>query len=272
MTDDKKGPFESTSIPDAYRQYLQPAIFDPWARRLINYVGMAPGHHVLDVACGTGVVAHTAAELLDGGGRVVATDVSPAMLAQVSTVVASGSVPIEIVECSATDLDIRDASFDVVFCQQGLQFIPDKIMAGREMCRVLRSGGKAGVAVWATGARLEPFDRYADVLRDENVREPFPNAYDSEQFKMSAEELRQVLEAGGFVEVEVSTETLALAWSDPQSAALGITGTPYAPALLELDAQRQVEVLDALRASFTDADGSAVKTTMTAVLARAVAA
>jgi ubiquinone/menaquinone biosynthesis C-methylase UbiE len=99
------------------------------------------------------VVARAAARRAGGEGHVVATDVSGAMLARSAAAGASrGAAPIEYREASADALPFEDGSFDVVLCQQGLQFFPARAAALGEMRRILRPGGGVGIAVWAEGA------------------------------------------------------------------------------------------------------------------------
>jgi SAM-dependent methyltransferase len=266
-----KGPFDSPSVPDAYRRHLQPVIFEPWARKLIDFVGLEPDQVVLDVASGTGVVARAAAAAVGAGGQVIASDISPAMLAHVTTDLAADGAPVTTLESSATNLQIPDGTIDVVLCQQGFPFIPDRAAAAREMCRVLRSGGKAGAAVWLSAPRLDPFDTYSEVLRDDGVAEPFPHAYDTRPMRMPTDEVEEVFTAGGFVDIAVVTDTYELSWSSPEAAALGITGTPYGPAVAALDIHRQLRLMTALCDRMTGSDGSAVRHVMTAVLARGTA-
>jgi ubiquinone/menaquinone biosynthesis C-methylase UbiE len=96
-----RGLFGSGSVPDGYGEDLEPVIFRPWASRLIDFVGVRPGEAVLDVAAGTGVVARAAAARVGAGGRVIASDISSGMLAQVNREVGPDAAPIETLECSA---------------------------------------------------------------------------------------------------------------------------------------------------------------------------
>ncbi len=111
-------------------------ILGPWAPLLVEAARLAVGERVLDVACGTGVVARAAAERVGRGGRVVGIDLNPGMIAVAQSLPAIDGAPIEWLERSVLDLGLDDASFDVVLCQQGLQFFPDKTVALREMRRV----------------------------------------------------------------------------------------------------------------------------------------
>jgi ubiquinone/menaquinone biosynthesis C-methylase UbiE len=133
------------SFPEAYERWLVGPLFRPWAELLVARLELAPGDSVLDVACGTGIVARVAKERLGEHARVVGVDLSPPMLA-VARAVAPG---IDWREGNAAALPVLDPErFDVVVCHQGLQFFPDKPVAAREMRRVLVPGGRLAVATW----------------------------------------------------------------------------------------------------------------------------
>jgi len=148
----------------AYERYLVTAVMAAFADDLVEIV--RPGDRVLDVACGTGIVARRAAAR---GAEVVGADLNGQMLA-----VASAAEPaIEWLEADAADLPFPDGAFDVVLCQQGLQFMPDPAAAVAEMRRVLAPGGRLAVSVWRPCAAYEIL---AGVLDEENAavaRSPF---------------------------------------------------------------------------------------------------
>ena len=184
---------------------LGPVVFEPWAEVLLDAVGVTAGDRVLDVASGTGVVARAAARRAGPQGRVVGTDVSEPMLSLAAALpLPDDSAPVEYLEARADNLPFPDESFDVVLCQQGLQFFPERLDAAREMHRVLRPGGTLGAAVWAAAHRLEPFDDYAEALAATGVEPPFPRAFDNGTFVMSDEAGRRLFEDAGFATVEVS--------------------------------------------------------------------
>ena len=108
-----------------------------WAADLVDRAALQPGERVLDVACGTGVVARVAAERVGSTGRVAALDVNSGMLAVARSLPAVTGAPVEWHEGSALALPFPDAAFDVAFCQLGLQFFPDRPKALREIRRVL---------------------------------------------------------------------------------------------------------------------------------------
>jgi ubiquinone/menaquinone biosynthesis C-methylase UbiE len=263
--------FTSSSVPESYERYLAPFVFAPWAEVLIDAVGVPAGAEVLDVASGTGVVARLAAARASASGRVVASDVSGAMLAHAATVPSSpGSAPIDYLEASVTELPLDDQSFDVVLCQQGMPFFTDRPRAAAEMLRVLRPGGRLGLSVWLAGRPLEPFDQYIDALAQTGLEPPFPGAFDRETFKMSLGEVQAALEAGGGTAVEINPVERTLVWPDAETAAAGVLGTPYGPLVGQLPRDRR-DVLEAeLRRRFAPAaPGQPVRRTAVAVIARA---
>jgi SAM-dependent methyltransferase len=133
------------SLPELYERFLVEPLFRPFAQELLDRTGLAPAERLLDVACGTGIVARLARQLAGDHGRVVGIDASPAMLAVAKSVAPS----IEWRQGDAALLPIGpNETFDIVTCHQGLQFFPDRPAALREMRRVLAPGGRVVVATW----------------------------------------------------------------------------------------------------------------------------
>jgi len=104
--------------------------------------------HVLDIACGTGVVTRLAAERVGRTGKVIGLDLNPGMLAFAASLTASDpptNAPITWREASAVNMPLPDAAYDIAYCQLGLQFFSDRPAAIAEMHRVLVSGGRLGI-------------------------------------------------------------------------------------------------------------------------------
>jgi ubiquinone/menaquinone biosynthesis C-methylase UbiE len=260
--------FDISSVPENYERRLAPALFGPWAEILIGMVGVQPGDQVLD-----GAVARLAASGAGSAGRVVASDVSRAMLAYAATVPAPpDGAPIEYLEASVTELPLHDGSFDLVLCQHGMPFFTDRPAAAREMLRVLRPGGSVGLSVWMAGRRLEPFDEYIAAITASGLEPPFPGAFDSGTFKMAEDELRGVLEGAGCESVELRAIEYEATWDDAESVALGVLGTPFAPLLDQLPSDRRAALdTDLLRRFAPSAPGEPVRRLTAALVARAVA-
>jgi SAM-dependent methyltransferase len=133
--------------PDVYEAIFVPAMFEPLAKITLQCAKLAAGERVLDLACGTGIVARRAAPLLGENGSVTAVDLRPGMIAKGRSLGSSGA-PIRWLEGNATKLLLDDEAFDVVLCQQGLQFFEDKPAAVSEMRRVLDHRGRIVLAIW----------------------------------------------------------------------------------------------------------------------------
>jgi ubiquinone/menaquinone biosynthesis C-methylase UbiE len=271
---DRSSAFSSDSVPDGYERYLVPAVFEPWGEVLLDVVGIAPGSRVLDIASGTGVVARAAAQRAGGGGLVVASDLSGPMLARAASIGApDGAAPIEYVDASADALPFDDGSFDVVLCQQGLQFFPARAAAVGEMRRVLRPGGVAGLAVWASGHPLEPFGVYGDELAATGAEPPFPGAFESETFTMGVDIVRSLLVEAGFARVDAEVVELEVSWPDAASAAAGVRGTPFGPLVHALPADQRKRFETQLEKQFAPEEpGALVRRHTAAVVARATVA
>ena len=120
----------------------------PFAAILLEHANPTMGERVLDVACGTGTVARQTASRVGVSGAIVGVDINPAMLAIARSIPIPEGASIDWREGSALSLPLPDNSFDVVLCQAGLQFFPDRPTALSEMYRVLRPGGRVAISVW----------------------------------------------------------------------------------------------------------------------------
>lgn len=137
----------TTDAAEVYERDFVPALFAQWVAPTLDAAGVgasAEGISVLDIACGTGIVAREARRRVGKSGRVVGIDVNPGML----TVAARMMSDIEWVEGVAEQLPFADDQFDAVVSQFGLMFFASRTAALQEMLRVLKPGGRYSVAVW----------------------------------------------------------------------------------------------------------------------------
>ncbi len=193
-----------------YQRFFVPQIGAPVAADLIEAARLQPGERVLDVACGTGVVTRLAAERVGASGAVAGLDVTPAMLA----VARRESPPgVRWYEASAESMPLPDASFDVVLCQMGLQFVTDKRAALREMRRVLAPGGRALISVPG------PLPALFEIMAQALAREIGPQAAGFAHTVFSlhdAGELERLLREAGFARAEARSAPKALQVSAPR--------------------------------------------------------
>jgi ubiquinone/menaquinone biosynthesis C-methylase UbiE len=185
---------ESTAA-DVYERVLVPAVFEEWVPRMLAAGKVALGDRVLDVACGTGVVARGALSVVGSAGRVVGLDLTEAMLA----VAARLDPEVEWQLGDAMDLPFGDETFDVVLSQAGLMFFPDRLVALREMRRVLRRGGRLAVQVWGAAAAQTAFADIVERRADKTVAD----RYRAPWSLPDPDELEADVAAAGFADVEV---------------------------------------------------------------------
>jgi ubiquinone/menaquinone biosynthesis C-methylase UbiE len=240
--------------PTAYTRFAL-KIMEPWTEDLILSAGCRDGDRVLDVACGTGVVANRVNLVSRKLCSINGIDVNAGMLD-----VARGNPQIEWRQGSATEIPFEDASFDVVLCQQGLQYFPDRAAAVREMARVLVPGGRIALNVWGALDR-QPFyvallDAVAAFLGKDS-RSAFELAFSLN----TAGELRQLSRDAGLQNIRVRFEHRTVRHPAPASLVAGFMGaTPVAGQFLALsDDRRQAFVAHVLErlAGYVDDAGLA---------------
>jgi len=192
-----------------YEKYFVPAIGAPVAASLIKAAALRSGERVLDVGCGTGVVARLAAEIT--GGRVAGLDANPGMLA-VARSATPARTSIDWYEADAAAIPLPDESFDAVLCQMTLQFIQDKESAVREMHRVLVPGGRV---VLNTPGRMQPFFAIMETALARHLS-PEAGGFVRAVFSLhDPGELQKLLTAGGFRNVNVRTTPVSLKLPPP---------------------------------------------------------
>jgi ubiquinone/menaquinone biosynthesis C-methylase UbiE len=240
------------SGPESYERFQVPSVFEPLARRFLAFIDLRPGQRVLDVACGTGIVARLAAPPLGLGGSIVGIDLNEKMLevARACTPVSGASVEWRLGDVES--LPQPDADFDVVLCQQGLQYFPDKTRAVREMRRVLRPGGSLGICVWRTIDHSPCHFAIAASLR-RHLSEQASQRFQAVFSFGDPGAIEHVLAAGGFPEAELHSEVIMRRLLPPQESIPGLlASTPIGPyfAALPQDAQQVIvdEVAEALSA------------------------
>lgn len=226
---------QSLESAEVYERHLARYITDPWTKALLKLVTPEPGEQVLDLACGTGSVARRVAPLVGEDGRVVAADVNPAMLKVGSNQQAPGGASIVWHLAGATQLDLPDNAFDLVFCQQGFQFFPDQPAAVSEIRRVLRPGGKAAVSVWQSLSQQPLYQvLFASISKHLDV----PAADLDIAFSLGNEETLRQLFSAQFKDVQIAAMTLPIRIPEPEKfVQISISGAATSiPSFANMDA------------------------------------
>lgn len=233
-----------------YEDYLVPHQFRPWTEDLLARATPAPGERVLDVACGTGIVARVIAQTRGQHATVTGLDLNPAMIEVARIAAEREGVAIAWHVGSADALPFPDAAFDLVVIQQGLQFFPDRPAAAREAFRVLAPGGRLGTATWAE-ITANPFFEALATAVERHLGTPAMHT----PFALGdADALRSVFTAAGFTDVAIERVTRTVRYPDPSRFIdLGMASVAAAvPAMQTMDVAERARLTGAVRADLTE--------------------
>lgn len=156
-------PEELIEAGRGYETLFVPALFEPWTTHLVEAAAIGPGMQVLDVACGTGVLARRVLAETGPSGGVTGLDPAPGMLAVAEEI----EPTVDWRLCGAESMDLNDEAFDAVVSQFGLMFVEDRQKAADEMRRVLKAGGSLAVAVWDSVGQNPAYADLIDLLEQE---------------------------------------------------------------------------------------------------------
>jgi SAM-dependent methyltransferase len=214
------------SIPQLYERYMVPLIFEPYAVDLAARAAALQPAQVLEIAAGTGVLTRQLVGMLPEGVGIVASDLNATMLDMAATL--GTARPVEWRLADAQELPFADESFDLVACQFGAMFFPDKPRAYAEIRRVLKPGGVFLFNVWDHIGCNELAETVTHALA-----QAFPDAPPRFMARTphgyhDVEQLRTDLAAGGFEhEADIVTLPLRARAESPSQPALGYCqGTP----------------------------------------------
>lgn len=220
--------------PSNYDKFFVPTIGGPVAKDLLAIAGLKAGERILDVACGTGVVTRLAAQAVGSSGKVTGLDLNPGMLA-VARSTMPADLSIEWIEADAAAMPLEDKTYDVVLCQMGLQFIPNKLAALREMGRVLAPGGRVHVNV--PGPKPKLFASMAEGIA-RHIGQDGATFVDLVFSMHDTGELRDLFQRSGFRDVQVDTTPKLILAPPPQEFLWQyIHSTPLAQIAMDADEQ-----------------------------------
>lgn len=258
-------------VCDLYEQHLGPALFEPYAIGLAQRIADNTEGSVLEMACGTGILTQQLRTHLKPAVSLTATDINPGMLdyAQRKLKDLKG---ITWRQADIADLPFSDASFNVVVCQFGVMFVPDKDRAFHEMRRVLVKGGLLGVSVWdrmnenpwGVGVH-ETVARFFPANPPQFFKAPFSFA--------DVEILWRLLAANGFDQIKIQTVPMECRSDSAKSLAIGmIEGAPILAEIQERGAHPG-PIVDTVATGFTRIGGDhPFRSTMQAIVVTARAA
>jgi len=212
------------SIPALYHDHLGPLLFEPYAQDLASRAAALRPRRILETAAGTGIVTEALLGAIPDAG-IVATDLNQAMLDVAAARIRSPRV--EFRQADAQALPFADAGFDVLVCQFGVMFFPDRIGAYREARRMLAPGGIFLFNVWDSLDENPVSKAVAETVADLFPDDP-PSFLSRTPFGYHDQaRIEEDLRAAGFTEIEIATVKLRSAVGSARDAAIGLThGSP----------------------------------------------
>ena len=234
-----------------YESYMVPALFAPWASRLIESAKPRSGERVLDVGCGTGIVARRVASIVGSEGKAVGLDANPNMLDVARAVAKQDRLRVQWHEGRAESLPFPEGSFDLVMCQFALMFFEDRHAALMQMHRVLTADGRLALSVWQSFDQ-HPFYRRLDEAIEH--RAGLSGVRDIFAIGDSAE-LRRLVLAAGFTHVQIESASMTARFPDPPGFLAGEidVDTAAIPSMQHLDARARAEITREISGDMQDA-------------------
>ena len=254
------------SFADIFENILVPSIFRPWGLEMLDRVPVSASDRVLDVGCGTGILARIVRERAGAHTHVEGVDVSPLMIGKARTI----APEITWHEAGVEKMPFADKSFDVVLCQQAFQFFPDREAASREMHRVLKSGGRVAISTWRPIQECALFHGL-----DQAATKLFGPRVDRRHSFGDGEAIGAILSDAGFRDVNAQVITRSEHVADARMFVRLNLGATYPPINEMPDAERE-SAIDAMMREAKDtlarfADGKGLTHPMKANLVTAVA-
>lgn len=233
-----------SSPAEGYESIMVPTLFGPWAEALIRAAQPQPGERVLDVGCGTGIVARRVAARLGEGAAVTGLDPSEAMLAIARSAAAREGCTIGWRQGRAEQLPFSAGSFELVLCQFALMFCADKAAALAEMRRVMAQNGRVLIAVWQ-GLERHPFYRTLHAVIEKEVG----LSALKEIFGLGdADALRALATDAGFREIGLAPQAMTARFPQPDRFLTGEieVDTAAIPSMQHLDAEARQSIVAAI--------------------------
>lgn len=241
------------SIPTMYDRYMVPLIFRPYAELVAAKITALRPARILETAAGTGVVTESLHQALPDA-EIVATDLNSPMLEVAARRLRSDKVRFQ--QADALDLPFDDASFDLVVCQFGVMFFPDKVRGNSEARRVLRDGGMYLLVIWdSVDSNL------ATKVAGAAVAELFPGDsaafYERIPFRYHDRAvIERDLRSAGFTKFDIETVALRSRAASARDAAIGLTqGTPMRSEIEQRGAARLERATDAATRALEQFEG-----------------
>lgn len=229
---------------ESYESYMVPVLFAQWALQLVRAAKPKSEECILDLACGTGIVARQVAPLLGIKGRVTGLDLNPNMLTVARAVAEREGLTIEWHEGRAEQLPFPDGFFDLVLCQFGLMFFTDRPVAVAETHRILTDGGRLFLNVWQSLDQHPFYQTLHNVIQQRLGMSALQDIFALGE----TDELRALLVGAGFQRVEIESVSRTARFPNPAGFLAGeiAVDTAAIPSMQDLDDQARQAIIEAI--------------------------
>ncbi len=238
--------------PEAYEKFIIPAFCGIWAQDIVERAGLRAGDRILDIGCGTGIVSRYAYKSLGESGHITGVDVNGVMIKKAIEICPPKDIPIEWMQGNVETLPFFDAEFNVVLCQQGLQYFPDQSRALKEINRVLAFEGRLVFSVWRSikyfpfySALYQALEQYVST----EAASMLASAFTLGDSKM----LRELFESAGFKNINICLTIKQMRYSPVEDFLIGgFAASPFANDILALQKSKRKEMFQTIQNSISD--------------------
>ncbi len=238
--------------PEAYEKYIVPAFSGVWAQDIVDRADLRKGDRILDVGCGTGIVSRYAYKSLGDFGHITGVDVNETVIKKAREICPPNVTPIKWKQSNVDAMPFPDAGFDVVLCQQGLQYFTDRTLALKEINRVLVPEGRLVFSVWRS---LKYFPFYSALHRalEQYVSKEAASILASAFALGDPKELRGLFESAGFKNIDVCLVIRQMRYPSLEDFLIGgFVASPFANEILALTKSKREEMFQAVQNSISD--------------------
>ncbi len=236
--------------PAAYEKYIVPAFSGVWAQDIVDRANLQMGDRILDVGCGTGIVSRYAYKSLGDSGHITGVDVNEAVIKKAMEI--CNVTPIKWKQCNAEAMPFPDAGFDVVLCQQGLQYFTDRSLALKEINRLLAPEGRLVFSVWRP-LKYFPFYLALHGALEQYVSKEAASILASAFSLGDSKKLKELFKSAGFKNIDISLVIRQMRYPSPEDFLIGgFAASPFANEILALSKSKREEMFLAVQKSISD--------------------
>jgi ubiquinone/menaquinone biosynthesis C-methylase UbiE len=238
--------------PEAYEKYIVPAFSGAWAEDIVKRANLRHDYRILDLGCGTGIVSRYAYQAMGESVHITGMDINEIAINKAREICHQDASTIEWKQGSAESLPFADAEFDVVLCQQGLQYFPDRLFALTEVNRVLAPKGYVIFSVWRS-LGYNPFYNALHKALERYVNEEAASALSSAYILGDATQLRELFESAEFKNTEICIVIKQMRCSSLADFLFGgVSASPFANDIFELKESKRKEMFQSIYESISD--------------------